>query len=120
MEKQKQIIFVYNANATLYAKLTDYAHKLLRPKTYPCSLCKLTYGNLGMKREWKSFISKLPYTVSFLHKDEFLAKYPKQKSPQLPVVLEMVNGRMYEKITSREINNQKTLKELEQLVKEKL
>jgi len=44
-----QIIFVYNADSSLFANITDFAHKIVSPKTYSCNLCKLSYGKFSMK-----------------------------------------------------------------------
>ena len=45
----------------IFNTLTDAAHKLLRPSTYKCSLCQLTHGHFGEK---KNFFSKINF---FLH-----------------------------------------------------
>ena len=50
------LIFVYNANSSVFSQITDYVHKITSPQTYQCNLFKLTYDNLGMKKEWKTFI----------------------------------------------------------------
>ena len=44
------LIFVYNANGGFFNGFSDYIHKLVSPKTYECSLCAITYDNLGMKK----------------------------------------------------------------------
>lgn len=64
------LIFVYNADTGLANALLDTGHRVLKPQDYPCSLCMITYGPFGMKRDWKEFIAKLPYRVVFLHKNE--------------------------------------------------
>ena len=51
------LLFVYNADSGKLNALKDAIHKVVKPSTYPCSLCTVTYGNLGMKRTWKTFIS---------------------------------------------------------------
>ena len=53
----------------------DLIHKNISPETYPCSLCAITYDNLGMRREWKQFVSGLGREVEFLHRDELEKKY---------------------------------------------
>ena len=65
------LLFVYNADADLFSAVSDFAHKLLRPSTYPCSLCALTHGPLRMKQDWVRFVSELEETPEFLHKNEF-------------------------------------------------
>ena len=45
-------LFVYNADSGPLKALFDFGHKIVSPGTYPCSLCRLTYGPFGMRREW--------------------------------------------------------------------
>ena len=66
------LLFVYNADTGLFSVMTDYAHKILSPKTYPCNLCAITYGNMGMNKQWKEYINNLTIPIEFLHRDEFL------------------------------------------------
>lgn len=112
----QQILFVYNANSSLFAQLMDYAHKVISPETYQCNLCKLTFGNLGMKREWKEFIQKFPYKVAFLHKDQFMKKYPDFANTTFPAAFVDQNGRTIQLLTSQEITTKNTLKELENMI----
>ncbi len=74
-EKTQKLIFVYNAHSGILNTLGDLAHKIFRPSTYPCNLCAVTFGNFGMKMEWKKFVSSLDVDVEFFHKDEFKEKY---------------------------------------------
>jgi hypothetical protein len=66
----KSIIFVYNADSNLASAMLDVGRRILTPKKYPCTLCKITYGPFGMKQDWKAFTKSLPFESSFLHKDE--------------------------------------------------
>ncbi len=86
MNSEPRIVFVYNADSPLLAQLKDYVHKLVAPDTYPCSLCRITYGNLGMKRAWRRFAQELPLAVDFLHRDELAAAYPHLTELELPAV----------------------------------
>jgi len=115
-----ELIFVYNANSSVFSQVTDYVHKLLRPQTYQCNLCKLTYDNLGMKSDWKEFIQNLPYKSEFLHKDEFIDKYPEYINSSFPSIFKRENKGLIELISAKEINKQKSVKELKQLVLQKL
>ena len=115
-----QLLFVYNADSSVFAQVSDYAHKLIFPQTYQCSLCKITYGNLGMKKEWKVFIEQLPYKAIFLHRDEFFSQYPKLKDETLPAVFQLKNGTLSELVTSKEINQRKTIEELKNIILTKL
>ena len=69
------IIFVYNAESGLFNLVKDWTHKIISPETYPCSLCALTYDNLGMRNPWRKFIRELEYDVKFLHRDELEGQY---------------------------------------------
>lgn len=113
-----QLIFVYNANSDLFSTVTDFAHKILSPSTYDCHLCELTYGNLMIKKEWKSFIETLPVETIFLHKDEF----EKQQAikTDFPAAYIATNGTINEIISKQEIKSCKSLEELKKLVTEKL
>ena len=70
-EKNTKLIFVYNADSGVFNLLGDMAHKMFSPKTYQCSLCALTHGNFGMRREFSDYLKTLPEPFEFLHADEF-------------------------------------------------
>ncbi len=120
MNKNNTLIFVYNADASFFSQLTDYIHKSVSPSTYQCKLCVLTYGATGMKKEWKAFIQNFALPVKFLHKDEFIKRYPKFSKIPLPAAFMDKDGSISQVITAQEINTKHTIAELEKLVKEKL
>ena len=99
----KKLIFVYNAESGFFNSVADSFHKTFSPETYSCNLCKLTYGNLNMKKQWKDFVNDLNLEVVFLHKDEFLKKYPKN-SEKLPVLFIEENKILRVLVSSEEIN----------------
>lgn len=68
-KSEKEIIFVYNADGGIGNALLDYGKKYIQPDKYDCQLCMVTYGALGMKKDWKIFTSSLSYQVKFLHRD---------------------------------------------------
>lgn len=78
----QEIIFVYNAGSGLFDRVSDFAHKIIAPKTYACQLCQVTHHAFGPKREWTKFLEHLPYTAQFYHKDQWektgarAVKYP--------------------------------------------
>lgn len=80
-----KLIFVYNADSGLLNTLLDIGHKVLKPETYACKLCSLTYGNFTENRKWKDFRENSANEMEFLHKDEFREKYG-QEYP-CPVIL---------------------------------
>ncbi len=77
---------MYNADSGILNALKDVAHKMLRPETYPCSLCALTYGAVSEKRKWREFRNNDGRNMRFLHKDEFEAEFGERY--EYPVVLE--------------------------------
>ncbi|MDF7811771.1 hypothetical protein [Hymenobacter sp. YC55] len=78
------LLFVYNADSGFLNGALDAFHKILSPRTYPCSLCAVTYGNTSMRSEWKDYIQSLPVKTRFLHRDEFLAEFPQLQEYPLP------------------------------------
>ncbi|WP_231731201.1 MULTISPECIES: hypothetical protein [Sphingomonas] len=70
------LIFVYNAPDGIGAALIDAAHKLISPATYPCSLCAVTYGAVAMRRDWKTYLARLPHRIKFYHRDGFARAFP--------------------------------------------
>ena len=70
------LIFVYNADGGVFAAVSDAVHKVLSPATYACSLCMVSYGAFGMRREWRAFLESLPHAKVFHHRDDFRATYP--------------------------------------------
>ncbi len=116
-EKTLKLIFVYNAESGILNTIVDMAHKIVRPSTYPCNLCAVTFGNLGMKMAWKRFVNSLDVDVEFLHKDEFKEKYRRDgKFPS--AYIEENDLQIF--ISQTEMNAVKNLHELMDLVKDKL
>jgi hypothetical protein len=66
----KELIFIYNAKSGLTQAAVDWAHKIISPKTYECSLCSLTYGNLGKYSKWSKFLASLNINKSFIYDDQ--------------------------------------------------
>ena len=116
----KKLIFIYNADSGLFDTLTDYAHKIISPDTYACNLCKLTYGNFGMKSEWKDFIDSLSVDKEFLHRDEFLKNYPQFSNISLPAIFTQKDELPILLLSADTINVAKNLKELQELLSEKI
>jgi len=115
----QKIIFVYNADSSPFALLTDYVHKIVSPQTYECNLCALTYGNLGMKKRWKDFVESLKDEVVFLHKDELIKQHPSLASTALPTILCQKDKDKTPSVcvSEKQINAAKSLDELQSLVR---
>ena len=110
--KKAELIFVYNADSSLFETVTDFAHKIFSPSTYRCRLCALTFGNFVMKKEWKQFIEQLPFEIIFLYKKEFIEKY--NMDCALPAVFIKENESPQLFIGKDKINNCSTLQQLKQ------
>jgi hypothetical protein len=82
----ERLLIVYNAEAGLLAGARDSLHKLLRPETYPCSLCAVTHRTLRMDPRWKRFLARVRMEVRVYHRPDFRARYPDLDLP-LPAVL---------------------------------
>ncbi len=74
--RKPRLILVYNADSGLITALIHTIHKQLRPSTYPCSLCAITYGVVSMHGEWRRFLDRLDCEVVIHHRDEFAQVCP--------------------------------------------
>ncbi|MGB7873936.1 MAG: hypothetical protein WBL25_06095 [Anaerolineales bacterium] len=114
-----KLIFVYNADSGILNSLKDWMHKFISPETYACSLCALTYGNLGMRRPWREFIKELGYEVEFLHRDELAEPYGIQDA-LLPAAFIQQNGKLRLWIKSETMEACESLDDLQSVVTHKL
>lgn len=110
--EEGEIIFVYNVDSSLFAVVRDYVHKLFLPRSYSCNVCRLTFGALVMKKEWREFLKKLPHKTTFLHRDEFHKSYPQYRDALLPAVFLKDGHSLSLVIGAQEINLQRTLDDL--------
>ena len=85
------IIFVYNADSGIFNLLSDMAHKAISPETYSCQLCMLTHGHFGMRDQWQEYLRTLNAKKEFLHRDEFVKKYPEHDAELPALFLERDN-----------------------------
>jgi hypothetical protein len=111
---KNDLIFVYNADSGLFNMMIDWAHKIIKPATYDCQLCKLTYGNTGMRKQWQAFTSSLPLATLFLHKDQFNRQYTQMIDTKLPCILIDLKNDNTRKILvdADTLNEQQTLDQL--------
>jgi hypothetical protein len=117
--ENKRLIFVYNADGDVFSTVTDFAHKIISPKTYACSLCSLTYGNFGIKKDWAEYIKTVQPSPEFLHKDEFIKKYSPSGVIKYPVVVTLKDSIPEIFISDEELNAAKSLDDLKKLIAEK-
>lgn len=83
---QSRLILVYNADSGVTNMVKDAMWKVVRPSTYPCSLCALTYGWVSMHGSWRRFLDRLPHAKVFHHKDDFALAFPNHQVA-LPAIL---------------------------------
>ncbi len=81
-----RLILVYNADSGLLNAVKDAVWKVVRPATYPCSLCALTYGWVSMHGRWRRFLGSVPFAKAFHHKDDFATAFP-DVTAALPAIL---------------------------------
>ncbi|PKP45072.1 MAG: GTPase [Bacteroidetes bacterium HGW-Bacteroidetes-12] len=107
----EELIFIYNASTGKLNSLIDFSHKIISPSTYPCSLCSLTHGDFGAKKEWKEFLEKYPLKTTFLYKNqlEHLSFLPK-KFPAILFKLE--NNKIKELFSAEELKKISDVNEL--------
>lgn len=106
-----RLVFTYNADGGLFSTATDIAHKILSPDTYSCNLCALTHGYFSVKRNWVDFLDTLPLECDFLHRDEFMEKYPDQPVA-LPAVFLVQGKQLQLLLPAEDINQCDTLEDL--------
>ena len=116
----KTLLFVYNGDGGSLNSLIHLLHKTFSPKTYACNLCKIIYGPLGMRAEWKSFIASIGRTVTFLHRDEFHLRYGLQNILLPAVFTESNENRAELWIDANSINAIKSVDELKKLIVDRM
>ena len=110
----KALIFVYNANSNPKSVLLDVAHKILKPTTYDCNLCALTYGKLTEKRSWRKFRKNASIPMTFLHKDEFEKQFSSKFLPKynFPIIFYQNHYDLETLLHHQQINKFETTEEL--------
>lgn len=118
----KRIIFVYNAQSDSWSKSLDFAHKIISPSTYNCSLCSLTHGSFSERKKWKIFRETTSHTLIFEYKNEFLKRLENNHNHifHFPVVVEENQGNYDILISSDELNRIESLDELIEKMKNKM
>jgi hypothetical protein len=109
MKKEHELCFVYNAQSGVGHALMDYVHKIVSPDTYACSLCSVTYGNLGMHREWGRYLKALPFKTRFLYQDTMPDML---KDVALPAAFVVTDEQWEQVMDDSQMNEAKSLDEL--------
>lgn len=117
MKNNLELIFVYNADTGRWNGYMDIMHKIFSPRTYPCSLCAITYGTFSIKEDWAAFKKTLQLPLTFLHKDEWNAQYSIDEP--LPAIFLKKNGEIKVWINAAKMN-QLDLDQLKHLITGKL
>ena len=68
-DQKNKLIFIYNASNDYLSVAFDFTHKIISPKTYQCSLCKVTYGAFKMHKKWEEYLDSINLEVVFLYKN---------------------------------------------------
>lgn len=121
-EKKECLVFVFNADSGAINSVKDFFHKMVKPSTYDCNLCAVTFGNFGMKKEWAQYVSSLEdeVNIEFLHRDEFEEYYPNVIDAKYPsAYIERPNG-LELFISQEEMNSVESVKELKDMVNNRL
>ena len=108
----KKLIFVYNADSGKFNALTDSLHKLISPDTYECRLCELTHGFFSEKSEWSNFLKEQNFEACFLHRDEFVEKYPDYSESLLPAIFQVQKSGLTCTISAKDFKSISDLEEL--------
>jgi hypothetical protein len=117
--KKPTLIFVYNADSGFVNTLLDIGHKIVSPQTYACNLCAITHSTFSMRDEWKNFVAGLGVLIEFLHRDELEKQYG-MRDVGLPAVFRKTDDILETWISREEINNCRSLEDLERLIRARL
>ncbi len=122
MSSAERLVFVYSADSGVANALRDVWHRATSPATYPCQLCKVTYGVTGMRRDWQEFTRSLDLPVVFLHRDELRDEYGDSIRPglELPVALVDGGGHLTEIVGAEQMRRMTTVPDLQRLVSDGL
>ena len=107
-----KLIFLYNAESGWCNAVLDSAHKLMRPSTYKCSLCALTFSPFGEKSTWKKFRVNSGIPMEFSHKDETITQVDSLANISLPAVIYRTPNSAEIIIDTDQLNSMNSLEEL--------
>jgi hypothetical protein len=100
----------------------DALHKLIRPNSYACSICKVTHGVFSENSQWKKYRQTAEAEMEFLHIDEFQKRYASKFGYKytFPIVLWEDEGEMGIFIATDELERIQNEEDLVKLVEERL
>ena len=108
--KPGRLIIVYNADEGWPSALRDAARKLVRPETYPCSLCRISYGALSMRKAWRQYLDGLGLETHFYHRQDFARAYPGElfsiaENLSLPAIFFETRGELHPLLSSQQLDS---------------
>jgi hypothetical protein len=116
----RTLIFVYNGDTGFFTMVTDIAHKLISPATYPCKLCAITHGVIRMDSRMREFVNAYDGELEFLHRDQYLSSIGRLDFA-LPVILERQgDSKSRVLVSSEEISEVACSEELIKLIQSRL
>jgi hypothetical protein len=71
----RTLLFVYNNSSEILPKIKDYASKKAIHETDRCNLYDITHTPIGMKKNWKRFITGIGIPVRMLNGNEFSSEF---------------------------------------------
>jgi len=118
----EKLIFVYNAYSGTQNAVLDALHKLIKPNTYACSICKVTHGVFSENSRWKKYRQVSEVKMEFFHIDEFQKRYASKFGYKytFPIVLWEDEGEMGIFISTEELELVQTAEDLIKLIEERL
>ena len=118
----KKLIFIYNANSGTWNSVLDSAHKILKPESYSCKLCAVTYGLAGEKKAWKNYRKSSNFDMEFYHKDEFLNTFASKYLLKFdfPAVLYAENVDLQVLISAEEFNEISSVEKLIEIIENRV
>lgn len=120
IDPKAALVFVYNADSGLFSAATDFIKRIATPDKYECNLCMVTYGSVKMKSPWKDYLETIPNKKYFLHRDEFLKKFPEYSTIPLPVIFVQNDSNLDVLVSAEEINSTKNLPSMKKLLQDKI
>ena len=121
-ESEECLVFIFNADSGAINSIKDFFHKMVKPSTYECNLCAVTFGNFGMKKDWKEYIAEVEEDINteFLHRDEFEEYYPQVKNAKYPSAYYRKGDELKLFISQEEMDSMGSMDELKDLVDKRL
>jgi hypothetical protein len=110
------LLVFYNADSGLFNLMAGLAHKVFSPDTYPCRLCAITHGPLGMREDWKEFLAGCGRPLEFLHRDEFRRIHGMADVPLPAVFRKGDDGRVEPWIDAETVNAAASVDDLKRIL----